>query len=543
MSKNKRQRQPESQKNILSKDALGNPTVDAETQDSFLNFEAQLGIQANNISSTGRFATGPFISRNRLELESAYRSNWLVGQVVDTVSEDMTKSGVEFFSEMAPDDINKLQVAISTFGVWKDLCSTIKWSRLYGGAVAVMLIDGANYEKPLNIETIGKNKFKGLVVLDRWMMQPSMGELVTDLTKDIGKPKFYEVLSGVSSFPAQKIHYSRVLRFEGIELPYYQRLFENLWGLSVIERMYDRLLAFDSSTQGAAQLMYKAYLRVIGIKGFRLALAAGGKTENAVIKQFQYIRRMQSNEGITCLDSEDTFNVHPYSFSGISDLLQEFGQQISGACNIPLVRLFGQSPRGFNGGDTDLRNYYDTVHKEQESELRPQLDKLFAVIAKSELDKELPEDFSFSFVPLWQLSETEKSQIAATDSQTIGTQHESGLLTKATALRELKQNSRITGRFTNITDEEIKDAENEIPPGMPIEEEGIEPVAPTGHHEAEEPEDPNDKLGAQNPEDLDTKSAPTLQEQAGSKDSKRKFFDGVKEILRSLKEDVLRRKI
>ena len=146
-------------------------------------------------------------------------------------------------------------------------------------------------------------------------------------------------------------------------IPYYQKIYENYWGLSVIERIYDRLVSYDSATLGASQLLYKAYLRVVQIEGLRQALAAGGAVEAAVIKQFKYIRQMQNIEGITMLDSKDIFTGHNYSFSGISELLIQFGQQISGAIDIPLVRLFGQSPAGFNTGESDLRNYYDKINR------------------------------------------------------------------------------------------------------------------------------------------------------------------------------------
>jgi hypothetical protein len=500
MSKTKRHPKTElktTEKNLVpvqrsshTTDKLGNPTKDARTQDSFANFVAKLGLQADNIASYGRYELGSFITRDRLQLEAAYRGSWLIGRIVDCVSEDMTKAGVEFLSQMKPEDIKKIQSSISNFGVWHDLANAIKWSRLYGGAIAVMLIDGADYSKPLNIETIGKGKFKGLVVLDRWQIQPTVSELITDLCKDMGKPEYYEVLSGMSTLPGMKIHYTRVLRFEGIEMPYYQKLFENLWGISVVERVLDRLIAFDSSTQGVAQLMYRAHLRVIGVDGFREALATGGAEEDAVLKQFQYIRQMQNNEGITVLDGKDSFNVHSYSFGGISDILQQFAQQIAGAAETPLIRLFGQSPSGFSTGDTDLRNYYDHINKEQEVRLRPQIDKLFGVIAKSETGQALPDDFEYQFVSLWQLSETEKSQIASTDSNTIMAASDSGTIRKSTALKELLQSSRVTGRFSNITDEDIKDAEDEIPPGMP----GAEP------EEIKEAEDPNDIMGGQNPD-------------------------------------------
>ncbi len=502
MSKSKKKQT--TTKNLIdlkqTKDEMGNRTFDASTHDSFVNFMARLGLQADNIHNGSQYNLGPFISRNRLQLEASYRDSWIVGKIVDCIAEDMTRDGCNFYSQMEPDDIKEMQVAISEFGIWHDLASTIKWARLYGGAIAVILIDGANYETPLDIEKIGKDKFKGLAVLDRWMLQPSMGDLITDLNQDMGKPKFYEVMAGVSVFPSMKIHHTRVLRFEGIELPYYQRLFENLWGLSVVERMFDRLLAFDSATTGAAQLVYKAYLRTIGVKGFREALALGGRDEIAVIKQFEYIRQMQNNEGITVLDSEDTFATHQYSFSGLDDLLAQFGQQISGAVDIPLVRLFGQSPRGFSTGDTDLRNYYDHINKLQENQLRRPLEKLFAVIAMSRLGKPLPEDFEFDFVSLWQLSETEKAAIAQTDSNTMSAAHEAGTITKAAALKELLQSSRVTGRFSNITEKDIEDAENEPPPSALL---GMEQSS--NNTENENVEEPNERLGGSNPEE---KAAP-----------------------------------
>jgi hypothetical protein len=485
-------------------------TKSLQTEDSFGNMVARLGNQdQRNQISHSYYNLGPFISRNHIELEAMYRSSWLVGQVVDVVGEDMTREGISMHSEMKPDDIEKLQVSINEFDIWQSLCSTIKWARLYGGAIAVMLIDGADYSKPLDVEKIRKDQFKGLVVLDRWMIQPSMGELVTEVCKDMGKPKFYETFGGVTVFPEQKIHYTRVIRFDGIELPYFQKLFENLWGLSVVERMLDRLIAFDSATQGGAQLLYKAYLRVIKFKGLRQALANSGRDEQAIIKHVNYINMLQGLEGITVLDGEDEFDTHQYTFSGIPDLIQQFGMQVSGATGIPLVRLFGQSPAGLNStGESDLRNYYDRIKKDQENQVRPQLGKLIAVMEKSRSGKNLPEDFQFSFKPLWQLSEMEKSQIATQDAQTQSTTFGSGVTTKATALKELRQQSEITGRFTNITAEEIKDAEDEPPPGdleAMLNGMGGGPGAGGGGGEVPENPDGNEPLGGQNPDLLNEK--------------------------------------
>ena len=109
----------------------GKLTIDQATADSFMNLAAKLGIQAENLSSQGYYALGPFITRNRIELEAAYRSSWLVGQVVDCIAEDMTRDGITLQSELKPDDIQKLQVGFSEFGIWHDVSMAIKWGRLY----------------------------------------------------------------------------------------------------------------------------------------------------------------------------------------------------------------------------------------------------------------------------------------------------------------------------------------------------------------------------------------------------------------------------
>jgi hypothetical protein len=459
----------QTKKNIVTKDKL--------TQDSFTNFLAKIGVGTDNLSSYSTYSLNNLISRNRTLLEAAYRSSWLVGISVDAIAEDMTQAGITMGSEMEPDNIKKLHVAMNDFIIWSALCSTIKWSRLYGGAIAVILIDGAKYDEPLNLNAIGKGTFKGLLVLDRWMCEPSLGELVDDLNKDFGKPKYYKIHTSVGNakLPRIRVHYSRILRFDGIELPFYQRLYENHWGLSVVERLYDRLLAYDSATLGAAQLLSKASLRTIGVKNLRAALALGGKEEAAVIKQFNYIRQMQSNEGITLLDSEDTFDIKRSSFDGISDLLVQFGQQISGATGIPLVRLFGQSPSGFNGGETDLRNYYDGIKRLQGNVLKDPLLKVLEVMSASILEQRLPEDFEIEFNSLWQMSDKEKAELNTSDSSAIREDYGAGIITKELALKEKLQSSRTTGRYTNITEEDIAQAkiddENKPPeggtPGMP----------------------------------------------------------------------------
>ena len=436
----------------------------AKTGDSYQNFAARVGLNTQNQNAGSHYGFSP-VSRDRLQMEFVYRSSWLAGQAVDTYADDMIREGIDISGDIPPDDAERIQKAAARLCIWKALGDTIKWARLYGGAIAVLMIDGQEVSTPLNLESIEEGQFKGLLVLDRWVVQPTLEDLVTDFGPEMGKPKYYQVIADAQGLMNMKIHHTRVVRIEGVELPHWQRIAENGWGQSVLERLWDRLIAFDSTTQGAAQLVYKAYLRTYKIKGLRELIAMGGKAMDALTNQLEMIRSYQTNEGLTLMDSEDEFEAHSYSFSGLSDVLLQFGQQVSGALGIPLVRLFGQSPAGLSStGESDIRNYYDNIKQRQESDLRTGVGLVYNVLHRSVLNKEPPKSFDFDFRPLWQMSDKDKADIAATVTTAVVGASEAGLIDRSTALKELRQSSQVTGVFSNVTDEDIEEAENEPPP-------------------------------------------------------------------------------
>lgn len=447
---------------VIGKTALAKKSF--MTADGFTNFQARIGLGAGSIQdkSTMNFN---FISRNRIMIEAAYRSNWICGLACDLVAQDMTRAGIEIEGEIDPDDIKKLQRKIKRMKLmdsWRDL---IKWSRLYGGAIGVLMIDGQDLSTPLNHETIGKDQFKGMLVLDRWLVNPSLSDLVTEMGPDIGRPKYYTVLADAQALVNMKIHYTRIIRMEGVELPYWQRITENGWGQSVLERIWDRVVAFDSVSEGAAQLVYKAHLRVFKVKGLKDIKALGGdKTYQGFLAYWEAIRQFQSNEGLTLIDTDDEFIPHTYSFTGLADMAIMFGEQLSGGLQIPLVRLFGQSPAGLNStGESDLVTYYDNVQQQQEAKMSSGMSRMMDILYRSTFGEAPPEDFDFDFKSLKEMNQEEKSKIAASTCDAILKAEENGVITRAVALRELKQLSHSVGIFSNITDEDIEDAENDPP--------------------------------------------------------------------------------
>ena len=439
----------------------------SKTVDSFANLAQGLGMGADSPLSTANYGFNP-ITRNRVQLEWIHRGSWLGGLAVDVVADDMTRAGVDPISDLKPEQDQMLDHNAIVYKVWDQLNSCIKWSRLYGGAICVALIDGQDPRTPLRLDGIGHKQFKGLLTLDRWMVDPSLEDLVTDYGPNLGMPRFYRVMPNAPALRGQVVHHSRVmLRMVGIELPYQQQLTENLWGISVLERLYDRMIAFDSASTGAAQLVYKSYLRTLKVEGLRDIVAAGGKPLSGLYTYVDMMRRFQGIEGITMLDMKDEFDVQGHSaFSGLSDVLTQFGQQLSGALQIPLVRLFGQSPAGLSAtGESDIRNYYDHINQRQNKDMRTGVTNVYQLMARSE-QIQLPQNYLVKFSPLWQLNETEKAEVAGKLVTAVTGAKDAALISDQTAMKELKSSSRVTGVFSNITDEDIAKANADIEPPL-----------------------------------------------------------------------------
>jgi phage-related protein (TIGR01555 family) len=451
-----------------------------QTFDGFDNFVSRIGLRNDNTLSAGTYEFN-LITRNRIKLEAAYRGSWIVGAVVDSIAEDMTRAGLDINTAKDDGDIIKIQAAISRLQLWQSLCQVIKWGRLYGGAIGVIQIKGQKLSTPLDVDTIGQGQFQGIVPFDRWMLNPVIQDPI-DSGPEMGLPSYYQLVndpdeqSPTYSVPIddRTVHYTRVIRYTGIDLPYFQAITEMMWGESILERLWDRLISFDNATMSAASLIDRANLRTVQIDGLRETLAAGAEATQGLYAQFDMMRQLQTNEGLTLLDKNDVFASTAYSFAGLSDMLLQFGQQMAGAAETPLVRLFGQSPAGLNStGESDFRMYYDNVNARQEAKLRNPWEVLLKVLWASELGKPAPDDLSFKFKSLWQMSATDKANNGKTVAETIGGAYSDGIIDRETALSELRDASGDTGLFGNITDEQIKEAAEDEPP-LPEMDESLE---------------------------------------------------------------------
>lgn len=439
----------------------------AKTADSFVNYAHNMGLGADNPLSTSTYGLNA-ITRIPIKLEWMHRGSWICGQAIDIPADDMTKAGIEYTSEIPAEDQMRLDMNVSAMGLWQKIAEVVQWGRLYGGCLGVVLIEGQDPRTPLRPSTIMPGQFKGIAVLDRWMVEPSLEDLVKDFGPFSGMPRYYRVTENAPILRNCAVHYTRVaFRHVGVPLPFRQALTENLWGLSVLERLFDRLIGFDSATSGISQLIYRSWLRTLKVKGMREIVAAGGPALDGLKAYTVDATRFHTLEGTLMIDAEDEMQMDTHqAFSGLDSALLALGQQLSGALQIPLVRLFGQSPAGLNStGESDLRTYYDFIAQQQSKHLHWGVLLCYMLTAKS-LGIDIPPDFNIKFRSLWEMSDTEKATTANTAVDAITKAHSEGLISTQVGMQELRAVSRTTGYFSNISEQDIEAADDMLS-GLP----------------------------------------------------------------------------
>ena len=460
MSKRKRRR-------ALDKAPEPQP-IRSRALDAFSNVLARLGAGTPNLLEGTEYSLQR-MSRDFNTLNALYRESWIVRRIIDVIPADMLKNWITITSGLDPDVEKRLSLTLRRTQLIDKIKRGMQWGRLYGGALGVMLVKHQGYDlsQPLQLDWIMPGDFAGLLIFDRWNGVNPSSELIEDISDpDYGFPKYYTVTDPAGG-GSVKIHHSRVVRFTGNTLPFWEEIAEMQWGASVVESIFDELRKRDNVSWNIAQLTFMANIRVLKMQDLGQLLAATDNESQAeLLRTLEAQNMLLNNMGMQVMDAADGLETHQYTFGGLADCYQQFIMDISGAAEIPVTRLFGRSPSGLNAtGESDLQNYYDMIAEKQESYLRPILNKVLPPFIISTLGS-LPDDFDFEFDPVAEPTDKERADLAKCGTDNVVAAYNAGLISQRTALQELKQQSERTGVWTNITDEDIERASESVePPG------------------------------------------------------------------------------
>ena len=392
--------------------------------DGYVNLLNRYGTQQDT-TERYRYQAEPMVPDELLTMY--YEGNGLFAKIIDTPAEEAIKHGfhleglkdqkVEDFFNEALDELD-----------WEEIAMTaIRWARLFGGSIAVMLInDGRGLEEPLDWRSI--RSIDDIRVYDRSVIQPEEWSMFSYNPQDpfrtrgsrLGMPERYHVSSRYGSFV---VHDSRCLVFQNGILP------ENttnsvyrLWGIPEYVRIQRAIRDAEIAHGSATKLLDRSVQAVYKMKDLAAELATE-EGEDRVLRRLQTIDMARGLLNSITIDSEgEDYDFRQFQFSGVSDVIDSTCNFLSALTSIPQTILFGRSPAGMNAtGDADLENWYNALERIQKRMVKKNLRYLLSVVFQAgvrtgEVD-EVPK-IKIAFNPLWSMSDMEQADLEQKRAQT-----------------------------------------------------------------------------------------------------------------------------
>lgn len=412
--------------------------------DSWLNLVTGLGVPGRDKAVHGFF--GPAREFIQREVEDLYRGDAIAARIVDTLPNDAVANWydvqiaalTETDEELDAKEVNRLSAGIQKEFRRLKLRTkgkkALRWDRLYGGAVLVMMIeDGQEPDKPVRVENI--KKVHALHPLHRYRV--TQGPIETDpLSQHFGLPGSYVLHPRVANDPVgfQIVHADRVLRFLSIDLPEdaKRRTLDN-WGDSIFSRTHEALMDYQMAHRAAASLISDFAQAVWGIPHLTEMLAA--KREELIQRRYAIQEFVRSTTNMVMVDTTlgETFERKTTPVNGLAELLDRTSLRLSAATGMNLTKLFGTPPKGFAAEDkSGDNNWDDQVASYQEEIVVPEFERLtLYLFAQKEGPAKgiIPSSWQLEANPLEQPTEKEKADVKKTTAETDAIYIDRGVLT------------------------------------------------------------------------------------------------------------------
>ena len=414
--------------------------------DDLKNFVTSLNTGTDRLQRTFFQSTTFFTPA---ELAAIY-SGWLGRRIVDLVPNEALKKG---FSIKCPDwDEEKIKRLDSycrkKLHLLPKLLTCLKAQRWAGGAIMVAITDsGCGRLSEKAPDFLPRNSLLGLQPFDAWQAVPSLIEFNNILSPFFRLPTAYSI--GVASTAIQTkngptpegalVDASRCVRFDGLEMPWYERQKNMYWGQSLLASAYDAIRNSGLVDNSIATLLFRASVPVFKVHDLA-TIVGDAESKAAFMERVNVMNYGMSNNNMAIIDAEETLeSFEPGAISNLDGILERFYIIVSSATGIPVVKLVGESARGLNAtGEGDLNNYYDLLEEYQANTVKPMLLDMFRRwIVPSFFDELMPDSFDIQFPVLERMSDKEKQERDAAFISMLRDAVDAGFIDREVAVKEI----------------------------------------------------------------------------------------------------------
>lgn len=367
-------------------------------------------------------------------LDSMYQSSSLCAASVDVPAYEMMRQGYQIKlldEDNDPSRMEALMTELQGNFVNDKLLMGNVFDLLYGGGgIFLGVDDGLDPWDPLDLSKIRSVEY--LTLLDRYELVNAGMIDMSVTSKNFAKPQWYTLATIDPAFAGTRIHNSRIIRWDGIQMSRRRMAFFNYWGQSQINRLYNIIRTYETSHDAIGTMLQDFNTLVIEMNNLPAIMSGGaGHNGQSASKLFQQrialATQLMSEINALILNKDEKATHLARNVSGMPELIDRIVDQVIMETKIPRMLLLGKGATQGQNANTDgeIRMFYDHIKSKQLSMLMPKITKIVQVFMASKsgafAGNIVP--FQIQFNPLWQMSEGEmatiQNQCANTDNLNI----------------------------------------------------------------------------------------------------------------------------
>ena len=381
------------------------PSLVARVRDGLANAITRIGTERDPRTASTYVAT----RLTQHDIANALSGSGLMRKIITIPPLDMVREWRDWKAE--PDAITAIEAEEKRLALRQKVRAAETLRALGGGAFVLGLPGEISQPAP---GVIRRGDLAFIHVVSRWQLRFDAVE--TDAREALfGEPLMWKMQQPGGG--DQLIHPSRVIAFRGEAnalLPTVG-VEDAYWGESRVAQVLDAVQDCDTARAAFAALIHKARLLRVGIPNLSDTVATPGGEEQ-IAARLRVMAMAESIHSATIYDSgngqegsgEQIGDVS-YSFAGIRDVMNTYGEFAAAISDIPATRLLGRAPEGMNSsGDSQQRDWNKRVRAMQTLDLAPCLDRLDGWLIQSALGTRPPGIWS-EFAPLDQPSQAEEA--------------------------------------------------------------------------------------------------------------------------------------
>lgn len=319
--------------------------------------------------------------------------HWLVDKVCSMPARDAVRHGFEIQAygedetvlddDQIADIDEKLKRADRKHKLFRNMVEYVRMGRVFGIRVAFFKIRDAGpdfYANPFNIDGVTQGSYEGIVQVDPYWCVPLLSE---EAASDPASMHFYEpewwLIRG------QKYHRTHLMIFRNGDVPDILKPMYNYGGISVSQKVYERVYAAERTANEAPQLAMTK--RTIVQKTDLTAIFGDPETFK---KHMQANTTNKDNYGTWLVDEDDDVVVQDTSLNDLDAVIMTQYQLVAAEGGVPATKLLGTTPKGFNSsGDYESQSYHEELETIQANDLTEFVNRHHMLVMRSEVEPEL----------------------------------------------------------------------------------------------------------------------------------------------------------